>query len=207
MSEELRSDTVYLMYIQYDLTKANADEIAEQMNRSMGLALYNSGDRQNGIKVFGKELDVSLGDWMEQKYTDNESIIKLNSLSDAKCNMACEYLVTVLKNKTVFKADELEALIIEAVNSTDKKETSGGGGGSKGSSGKKVSSFEVPKTPAKTSVFKDMEQTAWAKEAVESLYKNGILSGDGNGNFLPDSNVSREEFVKIAVLLCGLEPI
>ncbi|MBP3360296.1 MAG: S-layer homology domain-containing protein [Clostridia bacterium] len=250
MPEDLRSDTVYLLYIQYDLTRTNADEIAEQMNRSMGLVLYNSGDRQNGIKVFGKDLDISLGDWMEEKYTDSEkfieeyekaktlksikaarvdrvaglisdtadktgigreTIVKLNSLSDAKRNMACEYLVTALRNKTVFKAEELEALIIEAVNRADKKKTSGagggGGGGSKGGSGNMVSSFEVAVTPAKASVFGDMEQTAWAKEAVECLYKNGILNGDGNGNFAPGRNISREEFVKLAVLLCGFEPI
>ena len=40
----------------------------------------------------------------------------------------------------------------------------------------------------------------WAHEAIEYLAENDVINGDGNGNFLPDNNITREEFVKMIVL-------
>ena len=39
----------------------------------------------------------------------------------------------------------------------------------------------------------------WAKEAVLVLYNDKIVSGYDNGNFIPNNNVSRAEFVKMVV--------
>lgn len=47
--------------------------------------------------------------------------------------------------------------------------------------------------------FGDMSGYEWADEAVTYLAANKIINGDGNGNFMPDMNITREEFCKIAV--------
>lgn len=60
---------------------------------------------------------------------------------------------------------------------------------------------QVPVSENETrEVFNDINAVPWAKEGILALYKQGILSGDGNGNFNPQANIRREEFVKIIVL-------
>ena len=52
--------------------------------------------------------------------------------------------------------------------------------------------------------FSDVSGEHWAKEAVEALADKGIISGFGDGSFKPDNNVTREEFVKMAVVAFGI---
>lgn len=47
--------------------------------------------------------------------------------------------------------------------------------------------------------FRDLEGVAWARESIEHLVKQGILSGKENGLFYPEDSVTREEFVKMIV--------
>lgn len=52
--------------------------------------------------------------------------------------------------------------------------------------------------------FSDTEEVSWAKEAIETLSKNGVISGFGDGTFRPYENITRMEFIKMAVLSLGL---
>ncbi len=54
-------------------------------------------------------------------------------------------------------------------------------------------------------LFTDLVQTEWARTAVETLAKEGVINGKGNGKFAPNDNVTREEFVKMLILAFGLE--
>ena len=54
-------------------------------------------------------------------------------------------------------------------------------------------------------LFKDLSQTEWARTAVETLAKEGVINGKGNGIFAPNDNVTREEFVKMLILAFDLE--
>lgn len=77
----------------------------------------------------------------------------------------------------------------------------GGGGGS--------SFIAVPpsqnNTPATQQTFSDVPSTFWGYYAIRELYQMGIISGVGNGKFAPNETVKREEFVKMFVVLTGLE--
>lgn len=97
---------------------------------------------------------------------------------------------------------------------TSKPQTGGGGGGgstssASGSHNSSVSSVEVKPgaesmKPLNVSYFTDLENYGWAKNAVESLFVKGIVSGRGDGLFAPNDAVTREEFVKILVLAMDL---
>ncbi|RHP02215.1 S-layer homology domain-containing protein [Firmicutes bacterium AF36-3BH] len=50
-----------------------------------------------------------------------------------------------------------------------------------------------------------MENFEWAKEAVEYLYKEGIVHGTGDSKFSPQDNVTREQFTKMIVEFSGLK--
>ena len=47
--------------------------------------------------------------------------------------------------------------------------------------------------------------TTWAEPQILKLYKLVVISGDGNGKFRPNDNITREEFVKIVVEAFDIE--
>lgn len=96
----------------------------------------------------------------------------------------------------------------------DKKETGGGssGGSNKGSGSVKPQSgaqgvILPPATAGQMSdveIFTDIDNVEWAKDAIEGLYKKGIVAGKGDKKFCPQDYVKREEFVKMLVETFGL---
>ncbi|MBN2221035.1 MAG: S-layer homology domain-containing protein [Vallitaleaceae bacterium] len=55
--------------------------------------------------------------------------------------------------------------------------------------------------------FNDVPPGHWAEEYIEMMQEYGIISGVGDGNFLPEATVTREQFAKMMVLTLGLELI
>ena len=56
----------------------------------------------------------------------------------------------------------------------------------------------------KTIEFSDISPYPWAKEAITSLAKLGIVNGVGDGLFSPQNTVSRFEFIKMITGVCGI---
>lgn len=89
---------------------------------------------------------------------------------------------------------------------------SGGGGGGNSGGGRGSSSVSMQTiinetsallpdkiTPIPLSIFDDIDNVAWAKEAIISLAEKKIISGKGENKFCPDDNITREEFTKMVV--------
>ena len=81
---------------------------------------------------------------------------------------------------------------------------SGGGGGA--SSGGHAYSGTTLETDDKendtideVSVFSDIDNVPWAKEAINTLYSLGVINGKEIGKFYPNDMITREEFVKMLV--------
>lgn len=51
--------------------------------------------------------------------------------------------------------------------------------------------------------FFDLENVAWAKEAILALQKAGIVSGKSEIRFAPSDFVKREEFIKMLIIAFG----
>jgi hypothetical protein len=60
-------------------------------------------------------------------------------------------------------------------------------------------------TTAEVSAFSDLSSAEWAKEAITSLYNNGIINGKTASTFAPNDDITRAEFAKIVVKAFGLE--
>ncbi len=58
--------------------------------------------------------------------------------------------------------------------------------------------------PEEKIIFGDIDGH-WAKEQIERLFEEGIVTGDEKGNFNPEANVTRAEFTAMMVRLLGLE--
>lgn len=52
-------------------------------------------------------------------------------------------------------------------------------------------------TEVKKAPFTDIEDLSYGKDAINRLYQDGVISGDGNGLFRPYDTVKREEFTKM----------
>ena len=54
-----------------------------------------------------------------------------------------------------------------------------------------------------TNAFPDVEESHWAYPYIAAAKAKGLVAGDENGNFNPDSNVTNEEIIKMSVGLLG----
>lgn len=89
------------------------------------------------------------------------------------------------------------------------KEPSSSGGGGGGGAGGGGGSLVVPTLPINPSnpgqsgttgsVFNDLADVSWAKDAILTLHARGIIAGYGNNQFAPKNNITREEFVRLVV--------
>ena len=62
--------------------------------------------------------------------------------------------------------------------------------------------FDAFEPPA--AAFTDMAAYGWAEEAVDYLYRNGMISGVGGNMFAPQLNVTRLEFIKMVCTACAI---
>ena len=76
------------------------------------------------------------------------------------------------------------------------------GGGSSSPSGV-WQSAEAEKQP-EIKEFVDLDSVPWAKTAINRLYEKNLISGIGDNRFDPNTPVTREQFVKMAVTACGI---
>lgn len=85
--------------------------------------------------------------------------------------------------------------------------SSGGFGGSGSSSGTPFTAVSDPshmiQPPAEDAekLFDDIDGFEWAETAITALYEKGIISGREPKRFCPESEITREEFVKLLVLM------
>ncbi|MBE7011336.1 MAG: S-layer homology domain-containing protein [Ruminococcaceae bacterium] len=148
---------------------------------------------------------------------DTEEYIKYKKSATAKVN------TNLIEDISESKPYSVE-LFLKALKKAATTESSGGGGGSSGggggggsSSGGGASSknnFAIEETPkneveetetVETAKFTDVPMTHWAYDAICEMQERGVVSGVGNGMFLPDKAVTREEFVKMIITAFKLE--
>ncbi|MEG2381739.1 MAG: S-layer homology domain-containing protein, partial [Oscillospiraceae bacterium] len=112
-----------------------------------------------------------------------------------------------------------------AIKGTGGGSSGGGGGGSTGGGSNNNNSHKNPGSgtisfndgmntpenpdviPPKDDIFSDLGDAEWAKIYIEALAKNQIVSGDEDGKFNPNNQITREEFVKMLVGSMDIEPI
>lgn len=144
----------------------------------------------------------------EESLTGTDSISSL--LKKAEQNSKRSKIYGKLQGLTVTKlSDVKEALkkAIEEVEDDGNGSSGSGGGGSRGGSGGGTGGFVTHSPEIMTEIvekneeyFHDLDSVGWAKDSITNLYEIGIVNGKGNGKFMPNDTVVREEFAKIAVL-------
>ena len=102
-------------------------------------------------------------------------------------------------------ADEkaLESAVSAAAIEAKKSTPTGGTGSGGGPSNNNSNAINIPislgsnTSTEQSVVFSDLAGYDWAKNAIEKLYKKGILAGVGNEQFAPGELITREQMAKI----------
>lgn len=167
--------------ILYQISNARFDKIEELLNK------------------YANDLEIS----------SNSDYITYKNMS--KKSTANDKMVSYFKSNPCITKTILLAGIKSAVGN---QSGSGGGGNGNGGGGNVISGGgKSPSTPSTTitpvkqpeeSGLKDSSLVSWASEAINNLYKKGIISGDASGYFYPNNNIKREEFVRIIVDAVGV---
>lgn len=173
------------------------EALKEQIAKNLVLMQVNKKDGAEAIKKLLKDNAESLG-------------IKTGDISSALCE-------DIMDEGEFKDIDEL----IDFIKAYDDKgsSSSGGSSGGSGSSGIKpnntsknnsysgltvgsgvIAQDKNSNTNVEMKVFDDIDNFAWASEAILQLYKMGVVDGKGDRIFAPSDNVTREEFAKMITL-------
>ncbi len=208
--------------IYYDMSEAEKNCVAIRINDRNNFLqqLEKEIKRIALIKEFKSDINENSADKIKANSDTldiNADVLeKFRNLSSSK-----EETVLVLLNKKLLDfADpneiDFSKLLSDAIDESEKNGDGGGsggggggGGGSRGGSqisaggsfiAKDDTPVKLPETPnsqGKGAVFSDIANVEWAKVAIELLYEKGVINGNGQGEFCPNDEITREEFGKI----------
>lgn len=186
----------------YNKNFTSYSEFEKIFNEKVILIEFNSANREQLYNLLKKHKD---------SFTAN-----IDNLTDYQIRQTAARIEGVRASFT-----ELDTAITNAVNdvlnnsdsNTGTGGSGGGGGGGGGStankkdnsSGMVMSPIVSEKPEPIKEKYSDLETVPWAVSVINELSEMGIISGTGDGRFLPDKNITREEFVKMIVLAFNLE--
>ena len=132
-----------------------------------------------------------------EKYGMSKSYSKLNSSKRKSVSLELVKNMPETYDIETF-LEKVSDIIDEAAKKQKDSDDSSGVGGT--SSKPSVGSISAPvqiNTFEKETTFTDVPSSHWGYDAIEFLSDKNIINGMGNGCFMPDANVKREEFVKM----------
>lgn len=155
--------------------------------------------RENSVAVYEEAITKTYSSLLALDLT------KYNSLSNK------DEVIKKLMKQSFDTIDALKTAFAAAVKTAGGSGGGGGGGSSSGSSvgGNSGANIYLNNTDADTlSAFSDVATGHWCAKPIEIMFNKGIVSGVGNGRFMPDRAVTRAEFAKMLVsaLYPGYQP-
>ncbi len=180
-----------------------------------GLQSKNNYDGIRGLKAEFSEQTILAALKNVESYGRVETILKDNAefleIDFSKVSGAGnkELALKALAGKKFENAAAVKTTLYRALEDSNSGNGNGGGGGNRGGgfgsgSGNgtvvpKLSEERSDAAEEKVEELQDLNEAAWAVEAINSLYRNSIVQGDGNGKFRPNAAVTRAEFVTMLV--------
>jgi len=190
VADEISSQFVSQNYV-------NAGEFSKKFHDVVILYKINSVTNYTGVTAIFEA---------GKSYLKDCNYSEFNQLNSYRKVYAEKYIAERIG--TVGDIDSLEQIFNEAVSkaknvneSNNSGGSSGGGsshsGGIVGGSGIVIGGGNTSQSTK--SEFNDLGQAEWAVESINALYKKGIISGVGDGKFMPLGQVTREQFTKMII--------
>lgn len=206
IEQAYKNDTELLSSLDKNIKSTEIEEyFVKRMRSESSNAIKDSADLTNTIKkalvltIVRYPLEANNIKLAMDEYKDVLGLSRISSYSS---------VYRGLSNKDYKTTKELLNAYNTLVREASGSGSSGGSGGSSGGgssitpSGGSSNPIGIPSTAGQTQdmkIFNDIEDVAWAKDSIEVLYKEGIVSGKGDQKFYPQDNISREEFVKMLI--------
>ena len=187
------SEKTLLEEIMEENTYGTFEEYAAAYNNALMLARLSQASNADSLKnlvteVYKEILNIPQSTKVAEKY----EAVKEKS-------RVYEKLLGKYKSQDKFlKAFETAVKNVYDEQNKKSNTTTGSGGGS-GSTVKVAADYIPPTTEEKSKLFTDLEGYEWAVEAITGLAQRNIVSGYGDGSFMPAKLLSREEFVRLLV--------
>ncbi len=152
---------------------------------------------QSLIETYADALEITSSDTYKQYVKKS-----------ANGNVSEKLAEQIAKTKPQTASELLSAMNAILKSDSGSSTSSGGGnykpGASGGGSGGSIPMVpQSPKQDKEINPFGDVDSSFWGQKAINALAEKGIVNGDENGNFRPNDNITREEFVKMVVSIKG----
>lgn len=147
--------------------------------------------------------------YMEELLNEFDSVLKLDNWPLAS-GVSKIKVYKGISGQTYKTPSELDSALksLSSTNSPETKPVSGGGSG--GGSAPSYQKPVIDKTLTEVTdsdlqqgeteiIFDDTADYEWALDAINDLYGKGIISGSGDGKFMPGAAVTRAEILKMLV--------
>ena len=182
------------------------EEILSFYNESCALYSINNAkvlDIEDEVKGYAKLLEIE--DEKEYKaYEDSANSTVNSNLVDILAEKAAQNTKELLKALDSAVADEDDDEE-EVFGSQNNKVSGGKGGFSVAGPQEQIQIGQESGVAQSSGSFADVPQSHWAYTAITKMQQDGVISGDGTGNFYPAQTVKREEFVKMIIAAFNLE--
>lgn len=192
---------------------SSMQEIKTLFEQAVAIEALNSAsgtEISSVLAVYYEDIGISEKDY--EKFadcTDSQTKLKIARM------LANKDFKTVDEINSSFKGAIDKYIKDDSLEDTGSSGSTGGGGGGggggkagsaiKGAGGTVSSAVTAPAYPQTTQPsFADCPESHWAYSYIEELKKSNIISGYSDGKFYPDKTVTREEFVKMVMLISGL---
>ena len=174
------------------MTKLARESLALSALSNVGAdKLYATVDKYNnifGVTYSARKSDVT--EYEVYKYLPTDGFTDVSSVAG-------------IINSAIERAYENKSKQQEDSDTSHRGGNSGGGGGGGYSAPSTVDRDEISRDIGTDTSFADTGSVAWAKDAIDYVSANNIMTGDGSGYFRPSDMLTREELVKIIVCSLG----
>lgn len=180
-------------------TYTNYSDFVKSVYELFAITEFTGADREQIFNLLSDYTDVFTTD-----YSD---------LSDYKLRLVASLLEGTYTSFSVLDTAVTNAVTLARNTASSenvtvnpgKPSTDGESGSGRDKGNVSIEGYTPEITETQVSVYNDLENVSWAVPMIEKLTEKGIVCGTGNGKFLPDNNIKREEFVKMLVLGFSLE--
>lgn len=180
----------------------NLDAIRKAYTEFSLLQAANDIEKYSEMHGFLEKYQAELGGI---SFTDY-SRLSTNQKKSVDIRMTQTEFDDLLSVKEMFEKYVKQAVSEEESGSNHHGGCSGGGSGSGGGGTRSVVSFDPEERKHEEApvvseeIFEDLGGVEWARDAITSLHRLGIVDGKSDKVFDPDAQITRSEFVK---LLCA----
>ncbi len=167
-----------------------------------------AGEAAGDVKVTASKADVSSLSAETQQLIGDRPVFNFSVTSGGQTISQFGGSVSVSVPYTPKAGEDLDAIVIYYINADGKAEivSNCSYDPATGTISFKTSHFSKYAVGYNKVTFKDVAEGAWYSKAVSFIAARGVTAGTGNGNYSPEAELTRGEFIVMVMRAYGIAP-